>query len=100
LTVWLNVPFSATVGWLFVSLERVGEKSSNPFEWAPTMSQFPWLLQRRQKIYRKVRIDFTDRANTMIKRGTPFHILLTALSDITLQMAIKRASRVATVRLH
>ena len=31
-TVWLNVPFSAIVGWLFVSLEKVGENSSNPFE--------------------------------------------------------------------
>lgn len=31
-TVWLNVPFSAVVGWLFVSLEKVGENSSNPFE--------------------------------------------------------------------
>jgi hypothetical protein len=24
-TAWLNVPFSAVVGWLFVSLEKVGE---------------------------------------------------------------------------
>ena len=32
MTVWLNVPFSAIVGWLFVSLEKVGENSSNPFE--------------------------------------------------------------------
>jgi putative membrane protein len=31
-TAWLNVPFSAVVGWLFVSLEKVGENSSNPFE--------------------------------------------------------------------
>jgi putative membrane protein len=31
-TAWLNVPFSAIVGWLFVSLEKVGENSSNPFE--------------------------------------------------------------------
>jgi ion channel-forming bestrophin family protein len=31
-TVWLNVPFSAFVGWVFVSLEKVGENSSNPFE--------------------------------------------------------------------
>ena len=34
-TVWLNVPFSAVVGWLFVSLEKVGENSSNPFEGGP-----------------------------------------------------------------
>jgi len=31
-TTWLNVPFSAVVGWVFVSLEKVGENSSNPFE--------------------------------------------------------------------
>ena len=31
-TAWLNVPFSAVVGWVFVSLEKVGENSSNPFE--------------------------------------------------------------------
>ncbi|MCJ8157281.1 bestrophin family protein [Sphingomonas sp. LaA6.9] len=30
--VWLNVPFSVVVGWVFVSLEKVGENSSNPFE--------------------------------------------------------------------
>ena len=34
-TAWLNVPFSAIVGWLFVSLEKVGENSSNPFEGGP-----------------------------------------------------------------
>lgn len=31
-TTWLNVPFSAIVGWVFVSLEKIGENSSNPFE--------------------------------------------------------------------
>jgi ion channel-forming bestrophin family protein len=31
-TVWLNIPFSAVLGWVFVSLEKVGENSSNPFE--------------------------------------------------------------------
>jgi putative membrane protein len=31
-TTWLNVPFSTLVGWLFISLEKVGENSSNPFE--------------------------------------------------------------------
>jgi ion channel-forming bestrophin family protein len=31
-TAWLNVPFSALVGWLFVAMEKVGENSSNPFE--------------------------------------------------------------------
>jgi ion channel-forming bestrophin family protein len=31
-TAWLNVPFSLLVGWIFVTLEKVGENSSNPFE--------------------------------------------------------------------
>jgi ion channel-forming bestrophin family protein len=31
-TAWLNVPLSAIVGWIFVSMEKVGENSSNPFE--------------------------------------------------------------------
>jgi putative membrane protein len=31
-TAWLNVLFSVVVGWVFVSLEKVGENSSNPFE--------------------------------------------------------------------
>ena len=34
-TAWLNVPFSAVIGWLFISLEKVGENSSNPFEGGP-----------------------------------------------------------------
>lgn len=28
----MNIPFSAVTGWVFVSLEKVGENSSNPFE--------------------------------------------------------------------
>ena len=31
-TVWLNVPASLFVGWTFLTLEKVGEASSNPFE--------------------------------------------------------------------
>jgi putative membrane protein len=34
-TAWLNVPFSVFVGWIFVTLEKVGENSSNPFEGGP-----------------------------------------------------------------
>ena len=29
---WLNVPASVFVGWAFLTLEKVGENSSNPFE--------------------------------------------------------------------
>jgi putative membrane protein len=31
-TAWLNVPASLFVGWTFLTLEKVGEASSNPFE--------------------------------------------------------------------
>jgi putative membrane protein len=30
--VWLTIPFSVIVGWVFVSLEQVGESTENPFE--------------------------------------------------------------------
>lgn len=30
--VWLNVAFSTLVSWVFVTLEKVGESSENPFE--------------------------------------------------------------------
>jgi putative membrane protein len=30
--VWLVVPFSALVGWMYFSLDQVGESTSNPFE--------------------------------------------------------------------
>jgi len=34
-TVWLNVVFSVILGWIFMTLEKVGENSSNPFEGGP-----------------------------------------------------------------
>ncbi len=30
--VWLVVPFSALIGWMFISLDQVGESTANPFE--------------------------------------------------------------------
>lgn len=30
--VWLNIPFSVIVSWVFTSMERVGEATENPFE--------------------------------------------------------------------
>ena len=30
--VWLAIPFSALVSWMYVSLEQVGESTENPFE--------------------------------------------------------------------
>ncbi len=33
--VWLTIPFTVVVGWVFTSLERVGEATENPFEGSP-----------------------------------------------------------------
>jgi ion channel-forming bestrophin family protein len=33
--VWLNVPFSALVSWVFLSMEKIGEATENPFEGGP-----------------------------------------------------------------
>src|SRR5262249_18807334 len=30
--VWLTVPFSFIIGWMFTAMERIGEASENPFE--------------------------------------------------------------------
>ncbi|KIO78208.1 multidrug transporter [Pedobacter lusitanus] len=32
---WLTIPFSMIVGWIFTSLEQVGESTENPFEGGP-----------------------------------------------------------------
>lgn len=33
--IWLNIPFSVIVSWVFTSLEQVGESTENPFEGGP-----------------------------------------------------------------
>lgn len=33
--IWLTVPFSALVGWMYIALDQVGESTSNPFEGNP-----------------------------------------------------------------
>ena len=30
--VWLVVPFSVVIGWMYTSLDQVGESTANPFE--------------------------------------------------------------------
>ena len=30
--IWLTIPFSVIVGWIFMTMERVGESTENPFE--------------------------------------------------------------------
>ena len=32
IAIWLSVPFSVLVGWMYLSLDQVGESTSNPFE--------------------------------------------------------------------
>jgi putative membrane protein len=45
-TAWLNVPFTVFVGWIFVTLEKVGENSSNPFEGGPNDVPISFLARR------------------------------------------------------
>ena len=33
--VWLTIPFTIVVGWVFISMEKVGESTENPFEGNP-----------------------------------------------------------------
>ncbi len=33
--VWLNIPFSALVCWVFTSMEKIGDTTENPFEGSP-----------------------------------------------------------------
>jgi putative membrane protein len=47
-TAWLNVPFSVFVGWIFVTLEKVGENSSNPFEGGPNDVPISALARRME----------------------------------------------------
>lgn len=35
--VWLTIPFSVLISWVYTSLEQVGESTENPFEGSPTM---------------------------------------------------------------
>ena len=33
--IWLTIPFTIIVGWVFTSMEKVGESTENPFEGNP-----------------------------------------------------------------
>jgi putative membrane protein len=45
-TAWLTVPFSVFLGWSFLTLEKVGENSSNPFEGGPNDVPISFLSRR------------------------------------------------------
>jgi putative membrane protein len=32
IAIWLTIPFSTLIGWMYMSLDQVGESSANPFE--------------------------------------------------------------------
>jgi ion channel-forming bestrophin family protein len=59
-TVWLNVPFSAIVGWIFISLEKVGENSSNPFEGGANDVPISFIAQRIEIEMRTMLGEVTD----------------------------------------
>jgi len=45
-TSWLNILFSVIIGWIFVTLEKVGENSSNPFEGGPNDAPITSIARR------------------------------------------------------
>jgi putative membrane protein len=59
-TAWLNVPFSVFVGWIFVTLEKVGENSSNPFEGGPNDVPISFLSRRIEIEMRRMLGEQTD----------------------------------------
>ena len=59
-TAWLNIPFSVFVGWIFVTLEKVGENSSNPFEGGPNDVPISFLSRRIEIELRRMLGEQTD----------------------------------------
>jgi putative membrane protein len=59
-TAWLNVPFSVFIGWIFVTLEKVGENSSNPFEGGPNDVPISFLTRRIEIEMRTMLGETTD----------------------------------------
>ncbi|MCF8714262.1 multidrug transporter [Joostella atrarenae] len=57
--VWFTIPFSVVVGWVFVSLEQVGQHTANPFEGGP--NDIPMAaLSRTIEIDLREMLDETD----------------------------------------
>ena len=88
-TVWLNVPFSAIVGWVFVSLEKVGENSSNPFEGGANDVPISFIA-RRIEIEMRTMLGEADRPQ--VDRGEGQHPVLARHPGVT---APRRASILA-----
>lgn len=70
-TVWFNVPFATLVTWVFMTLDRVGESSSNPFE--GTANDVPI-----SSISRTIEIDMRDMLDEswLPQPLTPVHDIL------------------------
>jgi putative membrane protein len=71
-TAWLNVPFSAIVGWLFVSLEKVGENSSNPFEGGANDVPISFIARRIEIEMRMILGEQTDLKHIEAKHNILF----------------------------
>jgi hypothetical protein len=41
ISIWRTIPFSALLGWMYMSLDQVGESISNPLEGGQTMCRSP-----------------------------------------------------------
>jgi putative membrane protein len=61
-TAWLNVPASLFVGWAFLTLEKVGENSSNPFEGGANDVPISTIARRIEIELRTMLGDKTDLA--------------------------------------
>jgi putative membrane protein len=71
-TAWLNVPFSVLVGWAFVSLEKVGENSSNPFEGGANDVPISYIARRIEIEMRLMLGEATDLKPIEAKDGILF----------------------------
>ncbi|MGK0385354.1 MAG: putative membrane protein [Bacteroidia bacterium] len=57
--VWLSVPFTTLIGWVFIMMELVGDYSENPFEGLP--NDIPMMsLCRTIEIDLRAMLDETD----------------------------------------
>lgn len=69
--VWLTIPFSTLVSWVFTAMDKVGESSENPFEGGP--NDIPMTaLCRAIEIDLRDMIDETDLPAPL----TPVHNIL------------------------
>ena len=71
-TAWFCVPFSVFVDWVFMTLEKVGENSSNPFEGGPNDVPISFLARRIEIDMRLMLGEQTDLKPVEAKYGILF----------------------------